>query len=71
MGPAVSCVCAIGTMPERLTRPTVGLRPTTPFTDAGHTMDPFVSVPIAAAQKFAEAAAPEPDDEPHGLRSTA
>jgi len=30
-GPAVSWLCAIGTMPERLSRPSVGLMPTRPF----------------------------------------
>ena len=31
IGPAVSCSAEIGTMPDRLTRPSVGLIPTTPF----------------------------------------
>ena len=71
MGPAVSWVWEMGMIPARLTRPTVGLRPTTPLTDDGQTTDPFVSVPMAPAQKLAETAAPEPDDDPHGFRSTA
>src|SRR5213592_2884991 len=33
-GPTVSWTCEIGTTPARLVRPTVGLRPTTPFTFA-------------------------------------
>src|SRR6266436_9553930 len=61
----------MGTTPARLTRPTVGLIPTTPFSLAGHTMLPSVSVPIETAAKFAEAAAPDPELDPHGLRSMA
>src|SRR5947208_2076108 len=58
-------------MPERLTRPSVGLMPTIPLAEDGQTTDPSVSVPIAAAQRFAATAAPEPELEPHGLRSSA
>ena len=71
IGPAPSCVCAIGIMPERLTRPTVGLIPASPLDEEGHTIDPSVSVPIAAAHKFAEVAAPDPELEPQALRSRA
>src|SRR5437868_6279480 len=70
-GPTVSCVCEIGTTPARDTRPTVGLMPTTPLALAGQTMLPSVSVPIETAVKFAEAAAPDPELDPHGLRSIA
>src|SRR6266851_2758011 len=58
-------------MPLRLTRPTVGLIPAKPFEDDGQTMEPSVSVPMAAAQRFAETPAPEPELEPQGLRSSA
>src|ERR1700704_3492876 len=68
-GPTVSCVCAIGTTPARLVSPTVGLMPPTPFALAGQTMLPSVSVPKDTAAKFADAAAPEPELEPQGLRS--
>src|SRR5713226_7682650 len=61
----------MGIIPLRLTSPTVGLIPTNPFAEDGHTIEPSVSVPIAAAQKFAEAAAPEPALDPQGLRSSA
>src|SRR5206468_4382278 len=71
MGPAVSWLCAIGIMPARLTRPSVGLMPTSPFAEDGQTTDPSVSVPIAAAHRLAATAAPEPELEPHGLRSSA
>ena len=57
-------------MRERLTNPTVGLMPTTPQLDDGQTTEPLVSVPMAAKTRLPEVAAPEPDDEPHGLRSS-
>src|SRR5438309_11674260 len=68
-GPTVSCVCEMGTTPARLVSPTVGLIPTTPLAFAGHTMLPSVSLPNDTVAKFAEAAAPEPELEPQGLRS--
>src|ERR1700755_1658472 len=58
-------------MPGRPTSPTVGLIPAMPQVDDGHTIEPSVSVPIAAAARFADTAAPEPELEPHGLRSRA
>src|SRR5437879_2395505 len=70
-GPTVSCVCEMGMTPARLTRPTVGLIPTTPFSFAGQTMLPSVSVPIETALKFDEAAAADPELDPQGLRSIA
>ena len=71
IGPAVSWLCEIGTMPLRLTRPSVGLIPTRPLVFDGDTIEPSVSVPIAAAPRFAAMAAPEPELEPDGLRSSA
>src|SRR6266403_1154218 len=68
-GPTVSCVCEMGTTPARLVSPTVGLMPTTPLAFAGHTMLPSVSLPNETAAKFADAAAPEPELDPQGLRS--
>src|SRR5207237_10923522 len=67
--PTVSWVCEIGTTPARLVRPTVGLIPTTPLALAGQTTLPSVSVPRETVAKLAEAAAPEPELEPRGLRS--
>src|ERR1700752_2962384 len=58
-------------IPARLTSPTVGLMPTSEFAEEGQTIEPSVSVPIAAAPRFAAMAAPEPELEPHGLRSSA
>src|SRR3954469_13639756 len=71
MGPAVSCEWAMGIMPARLTAPSVGLMPTNPFADDGHTIDPSVSVPIPTAAKFPLMAAPVPELDPQGLRSSA
>src|SRR5215472_4003768 len=68
-GPNVSCVWEIGTIPARLVSPTVGLIPTTPFAFAGQTMLPSVSVPNDTVAKFDEAAAPEPELDPHGFLS--
>jgi hypothetical protein len=45
--------------------------PTNPFADEGHTIEPSVSVPIEAAHKFADVAAPDPELDPHGFRSSA
>src|ERR1044071_3343142 len=58
-------------IPARLTKPTVGLIPTSELADDGHTTEPSVSVPLAAAPRFAAPAAPDPELEPHGLRSSA
>jgi len=43
------------------------VKPTIPFTDAGHVTEPSVSVPIATVQRFAATAVPEPELDPHGL----
>src|SRR5215211_9207717 len=69
IGPGVSCECETGTTPARLTSPSVGLMPTMPLTEDGQTIEPSVSVPTATAQRFADTATPEPELEPHGLRS--
>src|SRR3954464_2004294 len=71
MGPAVSWLCAIGMMPVRLTRPSVGLMPTSDALVDGETIEPSVSVPPAAAPRLAAMAAPEPELDPDGLRSSA
>src|SRR4249919_1224017 len=71
MGPAVSWLCEIGTMPLRLSRPSVGLIHTRPLLFDGDTIEPSVSVPTAAAARLAAIAAPEPELEPDGLRSSA
>src|SRR5215207_7595515 len=57
-------------IPARLTRPSVGLMPTREFADEGRTTEPSVSVPTAATHRFAATATPEPELDPHGLRSS-
>ena len=69
IGPAVSWSAEIGMTPARLQSPMVGLIPTTPFAPAGQTIDPSVSVPTVIVARSAAAATPEPQLEPHGLRS--
>src|SRR5712692_6615790 len=68
MGPAVSWLDAMGMMPVRLARPTVGLMPTSEFWFDGLKIDPEVSVPMVAAAKLAAAAAPGPELDPPGER---
>src|SRR5947209_12461805 len=70
-GPMVSCTWEMGTTPARLVRPTVGLMAATPFALPGQTMLPSVSLPNEPPAKLAEVAAPEPELDPHGLRSSA
>src|SRR2546421_1972293 len=57
-------------MPLRLISPRLGLCPTIPHIDAGHTIDPSVSLPIATWARHAATATAEPDEEPHGFRSS-
>ncbi len=45
--------------------------PTSELTWEGDTIDPSVSVPTAMAARFAAAAAPEPELDPDGVRSSA
>jgi hypothetical protein len=58
-------------IPARLIKPSVGLIPTIPLADEGQTIEPSVSVPTATVQRFAETAAPDPELDPQGLRSSA
>ena len=71
IGPGVSWLWLIGTTWVRLIRPTVGFNPTMPLIAAGQVTDPSVSVPTAASTMPAATAAPLPDDDPHGVRSSA
>src|SRR3546814_10817004 len=68
IGPAVSWLWLIGTMKVRLTRPTVGLKPTMPFSPAGQVIEPSGSVPTVSAARLAAIAAPLPADDPQVLR---
>jgi hypothetical protein len=56
----------MGTTPCRLTLPVVGFSPTTPFSEAGHRIDPPPSVPIAPNADRAATDTPEPALEPPG-----
>src|SRR6478672_7183080 len=71
IGPAVSCEAEIGTIPERLTSPTVGFSPARPQLFDGETIDPSVSVPTPTAHRLAATAAPVPELDPEQLRSSA
>src|SRR3989344_6947688 len=66
IGPGLSVDEAIAITPYRLTRPYVGFNPTTPHQEAGCRIDPAVSVPIAATQRFAATEAALPPLEPPG-----
>src|SRR2546428_11945616 len=75
-GPQWSNVYELVMTPARLTRPNVGMSPTTPKSDAGPRIEPPVSEPSATGTMPAATAAPEPDEEPpekcariHGLRA--
>jgi hypothetical protein len=48
---------------------TVGLKPTTPLTEAGQVIEPSVSVPIAAGARPTATATALPEDEPQAVRS--
>src|SRR5215472_13900510 len=71
IGPAVSWLCEMGTIPLRLMKPTVGFTPTSEHADAGETTDPSVSVPTATAHRLDATATAEPELDPEGLRSSA
>src|SRR4051812_3933883 len=71
IGPSVSWLADSGMTPARLTRPTVGLTPTRPLQLDGDTIEPSVSLPIAAAHRLAATATPDPLLEPDGDRSGA
>ncbi len=68
-GPAVSWSALIGMTPARLHNPSVGLIPATPLAPEGQTIEPSVSVATAATARSAPATTPDPELEPHGLRS--
>jgi hypothetical protein len=71
IGPDVSWLWEMGTIPARLSRPTVGLSPTSEQQDDGETIEPSVSVPTETVQKFDDVATADPELEPEGLRSSA
>ena len=57
-------------MPLLLSNPTVGLWPTIPFTEAGHEIEPFVSVPIAISTNPLATATADPELDPQGFKFT-
>src|SRR5947208_16810368 len=65
-GPAVSWSAVIGTMPSRLTRPTVGLMPTSRFCVPGLRIDPEVSVVAVSLKKKMAKERSGHDHEPDG-----
>ena len=64
IGPGVSKVLEIGTIPVLLNSPTVGFNPTTEFLLDGDKIEPEVSVPMAATAKFAATTTPLPALDP-------
>ena len=70
IGPAVSWLWAIGMIPARLTRPTVGFMPTMPQVFAGLMIEPSVSVPTATVHRLALTDTADPELDPDGVRSS-
>ena len=60
MGPGVSNVLEIGTIPVLLNTPIVGFNPTTEFLLDGEVIEPEVYVPTAATAKLAAIDTPLP-----------
>ena len=60
----------IGTTPERLKVPVVGLKPTKELADDGESIDPEVSEPTAAIAKPAATATPLPELDPPVLNTS-
>jgi hypothetical protein len=58
----------MGMIPDRLTKPKVGLIPTIPLVWDGQTTEPSVSVPMAIAQRLADTATADPELDPQGFR---
>ena len=68
IGPAWSRFHESGNTPRRLTRPYVGLNPTTPHNEAGMRIEPPVSVPSAPSAMPVATAIADPLDDPPGMR---
>jgi hypothetical protein len=67
MGPAESQLWEIGAIPSCDTTPIVGLMEYNAALLAGHTSDPFVSVPMANGANPAATATADPVDDPDGI----
>ena len=68
IGPMVSVVGLAGIIPKRLTRGSVGRRPTSATTAAGPRMEPPVSSPMPIMPRFAATPEPVPPEDPLGFR---
>jgi hypothetical protein len=68
-GPRESREKESGNAPARGTRRAVGLKPTTPLSEAGIRTEPPVSDPIAMSLVPCPTETPAPEDEPPGMRS--
>ena len=68
IGPAVSRVCEIGTMPACDQRPVVGRKPTMPQSAAGIRTEPPVSEPMPPGAMRAATATPTPPLDAPGMR---
>ena len=64
IGPAVSRVDEMGTMPDLLILPIVGFIPTNELAEDGERIDPDVSEPNETDDKFDVVATPLPELEP-------
>ena len=64
IGPAVSRVDEMGTMPDLLILPIVGFNPTNELAEDGERIDPDVSEPNETDDKFDVVATPLPELEP-------
>ena len=64
IGPDVSRVLEIGTIPDLLTNPIVGFSPTIEFAEDGDKIEPEVSDPKETVEKLAEIATPLPELDP-------
>ena len=64
MGPAVSSVDEMGTIPDLLTWPIVGFIPTSEFDDDGDKIDPEVSDPRETLDRLEAVATPLPELDP-------
>ena len=67
IGPAVSWLAAMGTIPVRGMRPTVGLMPTSELAADGLRIDPDVSVPTVSGANPTAADTADPELEPLGV----
>lgn len=70
IGPAVSWLAAIGTIPVRGIRPVVGLMPTSELAADGLRIEPEVSVPIVRVARPTDAPTPGPELDPLGVCET-